>query len=54
VRLVVHAVEALDDGLLQLVHDVGTLARDRVDPVDALVVDLDFKVLGPAAIATQP
>ena len=54
VRLVVHAVQALDDGLLQLVDDVGALAGDGVDAVDALVVDLDLEVLGPAAVAAQP
>ena len=54
VRLVVHAVQALHDGLLQLVDDVGALAGDRVDAVDALVVDLDLEVLGPAAVAAQP
>jgi hypothetical protein len=35
----------LDDGFLQLVHDLGTPARLRVDPVDALIVDLDLEVL---------
>ena len=53
-RLVVHAVQALDDGLLQLVHDVGALAGDGIDAMDALVVDLDLEVLGPAAVAAQP
>src|SRR4051812_26418541 len=31
VRLVVHAVEALDDGLLQLVDDLGALAGHGID-----------------------
>src|SRR5207249_12309319 len=52
--LVVHAVEALHDGLLELVDDFGSLAGLRVDLVDALVVDLDLEVLRPAAIAAQP
>jgi hypothetical protein len=54
VRLVVHAVQALDDGLLQFVHDVGALAGDGIDAMDALVMHLDFEVLGPAAVAAQP
>jgi hypothetical protein len=37
VRLVVHAVEALHDGLLDLVDHLGALAVLRVDAVDALV-----------------
>ena len=44
VRLVVHAVQALHDGLLQLVDDLGALAGRRIDPVDALVVDLHLEV----------
>jgi hypothetical protein len=35
----------LDDGLLELVDDVGSLACFGVDLVDALVVDLDLEVL---------
>jgi hypothetical protein len=54
VRLVVHALEALDDRLLHLIDDFAALARLGVDPVDPLVMDLDLKVLGPAAIAAQP
>ena len=54
VRLVVHALEALDDGLLHLVDDFAPLAAFGVDSVDALVVNLDLKVLGPAAVAPQP
>ena len=54
VRLVVHALQALHDGLLDLVDDLGALAGLRVDPVDALVVDLDLEVLRPAAVAAQP
>ena len=44
VRLVVHAVQALHDGLLELVDDLGALARVGVDLVDALVVDLHLEV----------
>ena len=51
VRLVVHALQALHDRLLQLVHDFGALARVGVDLVDALVVDLDLEVPRPAAVA---
>ena len=54
VRLVVHAVQALDDGLLQLVDDLGALAGLRVDLVDALVVHLHLEVGRPAAVAAQP
>ena len=54
VRLVVHAVQALHDGLLDLVDDLRALARDGVDAVDALVVDLDLELLRPAAVAAQP
>jgi len=52
--LIVHAVEALDHGLLQLVDDLRPLARDRVDAVDALVVDLHLELLRPAAVAAEP
>jgi hypothetical protein len=45
VRLVVHALEALDDGLLHLVDDLAALAALGVDPVDSLVVDLYLEVL---------
>ena len=54
VRLVVHAVQALDDGLLELVDHLGALAADGIDPVDALVVDLHLELLRPAAVAAQP
>jgi hypothetical protein len=54
VRLVVHALEALHDRLLDLVDDLGALASDGVDLVDPLVVDLDLEVLGPAAVAAKP
>ena len=53
-RLVVHAVQALDDGFLQLIDHVGALAGDGIDAMDALVMDLHLEVLGPAAIAAQP
>jgi hypothetical protein len=52
--LVVHAVQALDDRLLQLVDHLTTLARLRVDLVDALVVHLHLEVGRPAAVAAQP
>ena len=54
VRLVVHAVQALHDGLLELVDDLGALAGVGVDLVDALVVDLHLEVRRPAAVAAQP
>ena len=53
-RLVVHALQALHDGLLQLVDRLGALAGLGIDLVDALVVDLDLEVGRPAAIAAQP
>ena len=49
-----HAVQALHDGLLQLVDDFGALAGLGVDLVDPLVVDLNLQVLRPAAVAAQP
>jgi hypothetical protein len=49
VGLVVHAVQALHDGLLQLVDDLAALAGLRVDLVDALVVHLHLEVGRPAA-----
>ena len=49
-----HALKALNDGLLELIDYFGALAAARVDLVDALVVDLNFKVGGPAAVAAQP
>ncbi len=45
VGLVVHAVEALHDRLLDLVDDLRALARDGIDLVDPLVVDLHLEVL---------
>src|SRR6266851_6500229 len=53
-RLVVHAVQALHDRLLELVDDLGALAGLGIDLVDALVMDLYLEVLGPAAVAAQP
>ena len=44
-RLVVHAVEALHDGLLQLVDHFRALAGLGIDLVDPLVVDLDLQIL---------
>ena len=52
--LVVHAVHALDHGLLHLLDDLAALAGVRVDPVDSLVVHQQFEVLGPAAVAAKP
>ena len=54
VRLIVHALEALHDRLLHLVDHVRALARLGIDPVDALVVELDLEILGPAAVAAKP
>ena len=54
VRLVVEAVEALDDGLLGLLDRLGSLAGLGVDLEDALVVDPDLEVLRPAAVTAQP
>jgi hypothetical protein len=54
VRLVVHALEALDDRFLHLVDDFAALAGLGVDPVDPLVVNLDLEVLGPTAVTTEP
>jgi hypothetical protein len=53
-RLIVHAVKALHDGLLELVDDLGSLTGLGIDLVDALVVHLHLEILGPAAVATQP
>jgi hypothetical protein len=52
--LVVHALEALHDGLVHFVDDIAALAGVRVDPVYPLVVHLQFEVLGPAAVAAKP
>src|SRR5439155_15053322 len=54
VRLVVHAVQTLHDGLLQLVDDLRALAGLRIDLVDALVMHLHLEVGRPAAVAAQP
>ena len=54
VGLVVHAVEALHDRLLELVDDLGPLAGLGVDLVDALVVHLHLEVRGPAPVAPEP
>ena len=54
VGLIVHALEALHDRFLHLVDDLVALAALGVDPVDSLVVHLDFEVLRPAAIAAKP
>ena len=54
VGLVVHAVQALDDRLLDLVDALGGHAGLGVDAADRVVVDLDLEVLRPAAIAAQP
>ena len=55
VRLVVHAVEALDDRLLDLVDAARSgIAGLGVDAADRVVVDLDLEVLRPAAVAAQP
>src|SRR5919204_356716 len=51
VRLVVQAVEALDDGLLHLLYGLDGLPGLRVDLQHAFVVDLDLQVLRPAAVA---
>ena len=44
VRLVVHALEALNDGFLKLVDHLGALAATRVDLVDPFVMNLNLKV----------
>jgi hypothetical protein len=43
--LIVHAVEALHDSLLQLVDHFGALAGLGIDLVDPLIVDLDLQIL---------
>jgi hypothetical protein len=53
-RLVVHAVEALNDRLLDLLDAVGGLARLRLNLEDRVVMDLGFEALRPAAVAPQP
>ena len=52
--LVVHAVAALDDRLLDLVDPLGGLARLGIDPEDRVVMHLRLEALRPAAVATQP
>src|SRR5690606_11647473 len=54
VGLVVHAVQALHDGLLDLLDRLDGLAGVGIDLEDSLVVDLHLEVLRPAAVATQP
>ena len=54
VGLIVHAVQALHHGLLDLLDPVGRLARLGVDLEDAVVVDLRLEALRPAAVAAQP
>jgi hypothetical protein len=54
VRLVVHAVQALDHRLLELVDYLRALAGGGIDAVHPLVVDLYLEVGRPAAVATQP
>src|SRR5437763_11460826 len=53
-RLVVHALQALDHSLLHLVDDFSALAALWIDPVDPLVVNLHLEVLRPTAVAAQP
>ena len=53
-RLIVHALEALHDGLLHLIDDLAALARLGIDLVDPLVMHLHLEVLRPAAVAPQP
>ena len=54
VGLVVQAVEALDDRLLDLLDRLDGVAGLGVDLEHSFVMDLDFEVLGPAAVAPQP
>ena len=49
-----HAVEALNDGLLDLLDALGGLAGLRVDAKDRVVVDLGLEALRPAAVAAKP
>jgi hypothetical protein len=41
----VHAVKALDHGLLDLLDAIGGLARLRIDLQDRVVMDLGFEAL---------
>jgi hypothetical protein len=50
----VHAVEALNDRLLNLVEPFREASRLRIDAKDRVVVDLGLEVLRPAAIAAKP
>ena len=43
-RLVVHALEALNDGFLKFIDYLGALAATRVDLVDPFVMNLNLKV----------
>jgi hypothetical protein len=54
VRLVVHAVQALHDGLLLLLDGVHRRAGGGVDAVDPVVVDVELQRRRPAAIAPHP
>jgi hypothetical protein len=54
VGLVVHAGEALDHGLLDLLNPVGSLAALRIDLEDGVVVNLGLEPLRPAAVAAKP
>ena len=49
-----HALEALNDGLLKLIDYLGALAAARVDLVDPFVVNLNLKVGRPAPVTAQP
>src|SRR5690242_5117425 len=52
--LVVHALEALHDGLLHLVDDLSALAALGIYSMDAFVMDLDLEILRPTPVATKP
>ena len=54
VGLVVQAVEALHHRLLHFLDRIHGLARLGIDLEDALIVQLHFEVLGPAAVAAKP
>ena len=53
-RLIVHALEALNYCLLKFVNHLGALACGRVDLVDSFVMDLNLEVGRPAPITAQP
>ena len=52
--LVVHAVEALDDRLLDLLDPLGGLAGIGVDADNRVVMNLGLEAGRPAAVAAQP